>query len=122
MPADRLPPLDKVDPERCWQPWEPDDKQPFDLKWAAHLYRRAVFGASLAELRQAQKRGLKATLDQLCDGEPRAADLAPFLDGEGAKIAKRNNAVELRGWWLYCMLHSGHPLREKLTLFWPPAA
>jgi uncharacterized protein (DUF1800 family) len=25
---------------------------------------------------------------------------------------------ELRSWWLYCMLHGGHPLREKLTLFW----
>ena len=23
-----------------------------------------------------------------------------------------------RGWWLYRMLHTGHPLREKLTLFW----
>src|SRR5262249_49628250 len=75
-------------------------------------------GASLAELREAKKRGLKATLDLLLDGEPRAAGLTDFLHGEGAKIARRNNIVDLRGWWLYLMLHSGHPLREKLTLFW----
>jgi uncharacterized protein (DUF1800 family) len=25
---------------------------------------------------------------------------------------------QLRGWWLYCMLQGGHPLREKMTLFW----
>src|SRR6516225_5749449 len=107
-----LPPLDKLDPARAWQPWEPDDKQPWDLKWAGHLYRRAGFGATLAELRAAKKRGLKATLDLLCDGDPKAAELTPFLNDEGAKIARRNNATELRGWWLYCMLHSGHPLRE----------
>ena len=26
--------------------------------------------------------------------------------------------VQVRGWWLYAMLEGGHPLREKLTLFW----
>ena len=35
---------------------------------------------------------------------------SPPVDDEGGE--------QLRGWWLYCMLHGGHPLREKMTLFW----
>ena len=36
-----------------------------------------------------------------------------------ASPAERDDGGEqLRGWWLYCMLQGGHPLREKLTLFW----
>src|SRR5262249_24407909 len=33
-------------------------------------------------------------------------------------IARRNNAFDLRGWWLYAMFWSPHLLREKMTLFW----
>jgi uncharacterized protein (DUF1800 family) len=118
MVADRLPSLDRIDPAQCWQTWTPDAKDPFDLKWAGHLYRRAAFGGTLTELRDARKRGLKATLDLLLNGQENAEGLVSFLNDEGAKIARRHNIVELRGWWLYLMLNSGHPLREKLTLFW----
>jgi uncharacterized protein (DUF1800 family) len=118
MTPNTLPPLDQVDPAQAWRPWEPGPREPWDLKWAGHLYRRAAFGASLAELRQAVRRGLPATLDLLLGGAPSAAGLEPFLTRQGAQVARRNNPAELRGWWLYCMLHGGHPLREKLTLFW----
>ena len=113
-----LPPLDKVDPLQAWRPWEPTAEQPFDLKWAGHLYRRAAFGGTLAELRRAEKEGLKPTLARLMTGEPQSKVLTDFLQKEGEKIARRNNAFELRAWWLYCMLNSGHPVREKMTLFW----
>src|SRR5712692_1914818 len=59
------PPLDQVDPVKAWQPWEPDAANPWSLKWAGHLYRRAGFGATLAEQRQAVKDGLEATFDRL---------------------------------------------------------
>src|SRR5436305_12207835 len=104
MVVARLPSLNPLDPELAWQPWKPDEKQPFDLKWAGHLYRRATFGANLATLRQAVARGPQPTLDLLCNGEDREGELASFLHGEGAKIARRNNLVELRVWWLYTML------------------
>jgi uncharacterized protein (DUF1800 family) len=118
MAAASLPPLDKVDPAQAWQPWAPTPAEPWGLKWAGHLYRRATFGPSPRELAQAVKRGLPATLDLLIKGEPTAADLLDDLTRTGAVVARRNAPLELRGWWLYCMLHSGHPLREKLTLFW----
>ncbi len=110
--------LDKLDPVQEWQPWQPDAQQSWDRKWAGHLYRRAVFGANLDELRMAEKRGLQATLDLLLQGEPECDDLLPSLLTAGQYTAEADRAAELRGWWLYCMLRSGHPLREKLTLFW----
>src|SRR5207244_11547629 len=41
-----------------------------------------------------------------------------WLLENGRLIAETRTPVELRGWWLYTMLHGLHPLREKLTLFW----
>ncbi len=118
MAETALVPLEKLDPAESWQPRQPDAKQPFDLKAAGHLYRRAAFGASLPELRQAVKQGLPATLDRLLDGELGLDKRLTFLNSTGELIAGQGNANQLRGWWLYTMLHSLHPLREKLTLFW----
>jgi hypothetical protein len=118
MVLQNLPPLDKLDPVHEWQAWQPDARQRWDRKWAGHLYRRAAFGANLDELVMAEKRGLEATLDLLLQGEPECDDLLPSLLTAGQYTAEADQAAELRGWWLYCMLRSGHPLREKLTLFW----
>src|SRR5438552_2248692 len=90
MAPTAIPPLDKVDPAQAWQPWQPTADEPFNLKWAGHLYRRAAFGGKLAELRQAEKEGLNANLDHLLTGEPRTKLLADFLQKEGEKIARRN--------------------------------
>src|SRR5205085_9146128 len=87
-------------------------------KWAGHLYRRATFGANPDELKAAQHRGLNDTLDLLFKGEPGCDELLPALMTAGQYTAGANNPSQLRGWWVYCMLHSGHPLREKLTLYW----
>jgi len=118
MAPNALPPLDRLDPAREWQAWQPDGVTRWDRKWVGHLYRRAVFGATLDELRAAEQRGPQATLDRLLQGEPDADELLPALLSAGQYTAEANEPASLRGWWLYCMLHSGHPLREKLTLFW----
>jgi uncharacterized protein (DUF1800 family) len=114
----RLPRLDEVNPARAWEPWRPDDNQRFDLRWAGHLYRRAAFGGTLDELRQAVKNGPDATVDRLMKGDPAAANYEPLIAASGASIAQSGDEANLRGWWLYAMLYGGHPLREKLTLFW----
>jgi hypothetical protein len=114
-----LPPLDKLDPADAWKPWEETVADPWSRKWAAHLYRRAAFGPGGVELAEAEKRGFAATLDLLLNGQPGANDLVPTLHDTGRVAASRDaDGTQLRGWWLYCMLHGGHPLREKLTLFW----
>ena len=70
MPPSALPPLDQVDPVRAWQPWEPTAQDPWSRKWAGHLYRRAAFGATLDELRAAEKMGHRAALEKLFQGDP----------------------------------------------------
>ncbi len=115
MAPPALPPVDKIDPERAWQPWQPSAADPWNVKWAGHLYRRAAFGANLSELRRAVAAGPAATIDLLLKGEPTAAGFYAGL----TEIARGIKEVsQLRGWWVYCMLNSGHPLLEKLTLFW----
>jgi hypothetical protein len=113
-----IPSLDRVDPARAWQPWQPDDNQPWSLRWAGHLYRRAAFGGTLAELRRSVKDGPHVTIDRLLAGDPESKSYEHLLADTGASIAKGEDESALRGWWLYSMLNSGHPLREKLTLFW----
>src|SRR4051812_40303603 len=111
-----MPPFDKIDPAHAWQPWKPSSADPWGRKWAAHLYRRAAFGASRAELVEAERLGPDGTLDLLLRGRPHAADIAPTLTDVGRVAAARDERGELlRGWWLYCILESGHPLREKMT-------
>jgi uncharacterized protein (DUF1800 family) len=118
MPRIALPPLSQTDAARAWEPWEPTPADPWNLKWAGHLYRRAAFGAPLAELRQAVARELPATLDHLLRGDSQAEARDRFLASAGAGIARQNDGSPLRAWWLYAIFHSPHPLREKLTLFW----
>jgi len=36
--------LDRVDPEQAWQAWEPEPRDPWNSRWAGHLFRRAAFG------------------------------------------------------------------------------
>src|SRR5438105_14906283 len=113
------PMLDPIDPAEAWQPWRPSDTEPWEHKWIAHIYRRAGFGRTHANFDEARRRGLDGTLDLLMRGRPEAEQLGATLIDVGRIAAQHDDAGEqLRGWWLYCMLYGGHPLREKLTLFW----
>jgi hypothetical protein len=103
--AATLPPLDKLDPAGAWQAWQPSSGDPWGRKWAAHLYRRAAFGASREELLHAQRVGPRATLELLLAGRPEAADLLPTLTDVGRHAAADDDGGDsLRGWWLYCIL------------------
>jgi uncharacterized protein (DUF1800 family) len=113
-----LTPLDRLDPAEAWQPWQPDANNPWCLKWAAHLYRRAGFGAKPDELRDAVKDGLPATLNRLFRSDQIAEARYVFLRDNGRRAAEQNDAYQLRGWWIYTMLNSLQPVREKLALFW----
>src|SRR5262245_17372409 len=117
--ADRaLLPLDKLDPSDAWKAWEPNAAQPWDLTWAAHLYRRAACSAARSEMHETVKKGFPATRQRMLDGDPQGGERDRFLSENGDKIARRDNASDLRGWWVYAMFWSPHLLREKITLFW----
>ena len=106
---------DKQDP---WAPFEPTAADPWDLAKAAHLHRRAGFGAPWAELRRDVKDGPAASVARLL--EPRETS----SEEKEKEASLRKGATEsrdperLKAWWLYRILFEPDPLREKLTLFW----
>ena len=123
--------LAKVDPAEAWKPAR---NVPWNLKWAAHLFRRAAFGFpplqnhpdSATALEATLKAGMETTVDQLLTGwGDEQQDYNELLDVLGAQIAKTsrapfggNNPPRLQGWWLYRMATTPHPLAERCTLFW----
>ncbi len=110
--------LAKVNPATAWQPWEPDRAQPWSAQWASHLYRRMTFGAAPSEIELAVSEGFPATFERLLRGRPETGVRDKMLADLGEEFARDGAIVKLRGWWLYGMLNSGHPFREKLVLFW----
>ena len=52
-------------PAKSFEPYVPDAANPFDARKAAHLLRRAGFGAPPAEVAAAVAKGLEETIDDL---------------------------------------------------------
>jgi uncharacterized protein (DUF1800 family) len=106
-----------IDPRWAWERYRPSDESPWDLKKAGHLYRRAAFGGSWDELQTAVREGPDRTIALLLQG--RADSQADALwTTMSRSLADANGGEQISALWLYRMLYSPHPLREKLTLFW----
>jgi uncharacterized protein (DUF1800 family) len=110
--------MEPIDPVWAWKPYEPSDKAPWDLKKAGHLYRRAAFGASWDQLQEALKVGPDKAINALLKGGPGQKEFDEETAPLAQSIARSNSGSQGRAWWLYRMLRTRHPLREKLTLFW----
>ncbi len=82
----------------------------------AHLLRRTTFGATDAELAQAQSDGYAKTLDRML--ETPIADPLPFPGGDDASQEKGLNIGQLQQWWVDHMLNTPTPFGERMTLFW----
>lgn len=119
----RMAPLDALDPTEAWAPWTPSSDAPWDRKWAGHLYRRAAFGATWPELQEALESGPEATIDRLLAGREGQAEFDQLMDeigpenGPGFQPQDQNEAT-LQSWWLHRLIHTMHPLRERMVLFW----
>ncbi len=113
--------------------WKPASNAEWNLKWAAHLYRRAAFGfpatdgktSSWELLQQAVKQGRDVCVEQLLSGSEGQEEFDELMDSLGQRIAKLKVArfvpsqpEKLQGWWLYRMFYTPHPLLERCTLFW----
>ena len=108
--------LAPADPDWAWAPYEPDARQPWNLALAAHLYRRAAFGAGWQELQQALADGPQRTVDKLL--RPPAGVEAFNRRCDESENAATGSVDGLRAWWLRRMMETPHPLLEKMTLFW----
>jgi uncharacterized protein (DUF1800 family) len=101
-----------------WAPYKPTSSDSWDLRKAAHLHRRAGFGATWGELQRDLRDGPSASIDRLFrPAQPTEEDQQIHtLLRQG--ILDTGNPERLKAWWLYRMLYGGDPLREKLTMFW----
>jgi Protein of unknown function (DUF1800) len=119
-----LVPFDRLDPAAEWAPWRPSAADPWSAKWAAHVYRRAAFGPTHDELRDAVTVGLDVTLEKLFAVPKEPVARGPVIQGPpplhpmtGQPDVTLHAAV-LRAAWLGRMIDGTEPVREKLALFW----
>jgi uncharacterized protein (DUF1800 family) len=110
--------ISSLDPRSAWERYRPDARNPWDLKKVGHLYRRAGFGATYAELQRGLELGPERAVDALLAGGPGQEEFERETAQRVSGITLVNNGELASAWWLYRMLYTPHPLREKLTLFW----
>jgi len=87
-----------------------------DAALVAQLLRRTTFGATEAELYQAQTDGYAKTVDRLL--ETRIAEPPGLPGGDDASQEKPLNLGQLQTWWIDHMVNSPTPFGERMTLFW----
>ena len=108
----------KIDPGWAWDPFVPDKKNPWSRRHAAHLYRRAGFGAPSATLDEAVRLGLSRTIKQLVSSRPAAGGFDREMASMARSITATGKPQQLSAWWLYRMVTTPDQVLEKTTLFW----
>jgi len=100
-------------------PYEPSGRDPWNLRKACHLYRRAGFGATVAEMDQAEAAGFDATVNRLIRVDTSASELDRFLSTVRTELFDFGDEVETaQAFWLYRCVATERPYAEKMALFW----
>ena len=89
-----------------------------ELELMAHLMRRAGFGATRGELEARLAKGYEATVEELLQPGDDSELEKDLVDRYYIEIDDMRQATAASGWWLYRMINSNSPLRERMTLFW----
>ena len=89
-----------------------------DVKLTAHLLRRAGFGATPDELDRAMQMGYEATLEELLN--PHKPDTLPddLIRRYHVDQSDLRGAGAASAHWIYRLVKTESPLREKMCLFW----
>jgi uncharacterized protein (DUF1800 family) len=90
-----------------------------------HLLRRAGFGARPDELDTYGQMSIAQAVDALVNYERIVTDVDSFIGKPGyvnvttrGQFAPQMTIIDSRQRWLFRMVHTDHPLQEKMTLFW----
>ena len=110
--------LNELDPVWAWGEFSPSEERPWNRAAAAHLYRRAGFGASWQTLDAAVKLEPQELVAKLLVPGEEAIRFEQEVAGLDRTVLAGGDAAGLTPWWLYRMTYSPDPLLEKLTLFW----
>lgn len=98
--------------------YQPTPANPWDRRKVAHLFRRAGYGATWAELEQGLRLGPRACIDRIMAGHGDARVSEQDFAGIARTAIAAGSDRNLQGWWIFRMLAGAHPLAERLTLFW----
>jgi uncharacterized protein (DUF1800 family) len=107
-----------IDSDWAWSTYEPSDEVPWDLRSAAHLFRRAGFGATYGELVEAVRRKPTDVVDEMVSASPEPESFRTQMRSLIQAALAIGNAKTLSAQWVYRMLTTPAPLLEKMTLFW----
>lgn len=103
--------------DEAWQPYQAGDGRTWNRARAAHLLRRAGFGFTPRQLAIAVEDGPQATVRKLVGAVPDDA-YQTTIQSLADSVLAGGEPRDLAAWWLYRMLHTPAPLRERLTLIW----
>lgn len=102
-------------------PFVPSGGDPWDARKAAHLLRRAGFGATPAEIASYVGDGsdtaFNAAVDSLIDYPDVDAALDTRISSFGGAVAAPSTPIELAAHWYFRMRFTSAPLQEQLTFF-----
>ncbi len=107
--------------KKHWQPFEPNEQQPWNLPRAWMLHRRAGFGANWRELQRDVADGLEKSVNRVLSGKSR--DQVPKeFEATSKHLLKRaiqsRQISRLSAWWILRMYLGPNALAERRTLMW----
>lgn len=107
-----------IDVDWAWRPFEPSTDNPWDHKLAAHLFRRAGFGAQRQALDEAVSRSPAEVIDGLIAVDDETPEFPSIADALMQTVVSGGDPKRLSAAWVYRLLYTPNQLLEKLTLFW----
>jgi uncharacterized protein (DUF1800 family) len=107
----------EIDADWAWAPFMPAPDRPWDQRLAAHLFRRAGFGATWEQLTEAVSASPSEAVDRLLNADEPADYRKQTAALSDAAVAV-GKVPQLSAWWCHRMLTTPAQLLEKTTLFW----
>ncbi len=101
-------------PGQRLEPYVPGEDGPWDYPAAAHLARRAAFGAPKELVNKLLELGPHRAPAFLLRGRDETPEMKAVADSR----RRIGNTEAIQTWWAHRMLRGNHPAMDKLALFW----
>lgn len=109
---------ESIDADWAWSEYPAAGSDRWTTSQAAHLFRRAGFGARGSEVKRAIRDGLVATVERLLNAADEPPGFVREMQSLAAASLATGNVRQLSAWWTYRLLNTPSVLLEKMTLFW----
>src|SRR6266511_6098820 len=100
-----------MDVARPFEPFEPTQAEPFDLRRLCHILRRTTFGVTPARLKANKGKSPAEVVDSVLNYDAASDPFDAMVAGlEG--FVNFTNASSVASYWFYRMLNSPQPMQE----------